>query len=1088
MERNQGSSNRDGRKRALAFSILAIVVLFVVILGATYAAFQYTKKGEKENEITTGYVTFVYNETGNGVSITNAFPKSDSEGKLIKESGDDGVANGYFDFNVTSTMGGNMTIPYYVYAVDITGDVEHKLASKYVKLYLSDQEDQPIEGYEGEVPTFASLDPIKANDSNGEEVQGKKLYYGYVNGEEVKKFRLRMWLSNRYPGTEVAETFKLRVDVNTDAEAVEKDTTPPTCVIKSSEPQKVNKDGDLTVTIKCTDDSKNVTSRLSDKNLKVLVGGEEVNPTKKQIQKATPVDGGIEQVVVLSGFDKAGDVAFNIEKGVFDDEYGNQSEALESLSTGSSVNKWLTAKFHKGEGVSEIGEEQLTCDLVDDSSSCQIELPTITTEQEGYSGYWSTDQESGTDKNMPGSSVTITKDEDYYSFVTSKIEVNYEIVGGVSSIGEASNKASCEIKLGEKSCKITLPTITKADGYTGAFWSESRDAKNEKEGKNPGEQVDVSENGKTFYAIGYKTVNVTYTQVGGIQTEGLDTAGSCTFYGEEKNCTVTLPTLTPSIGYTGAFWGENQSATSGKNGGTLSDELTGDKEYFAIGYKEVTATFTPTSGVASVGEAENGGKCTFYGAALSCDVTLPTITGNKGYDQTYWGALESTEYAQRIQTDKVTLTDNTTYYAFAKDIKPPVCELDSTVPTKGSEVELDGTVKIIVNCTDNSGSLANDLTKDNVEVTFNAVKGTATTTVDSGTVITDGKKYTITLTNFSAPGALATTIKAGALKDASNNQMTALPITPGITIKSGITSPTDFEKENKASGSTYTQGNADSHKMFSNLGGGSRYIGDDPYNYVKIDGESSLWRIIGVFNDPVASGESSGKKIKLIRDESIGNYSWDNTTGTSYGSNNWNTATLQKILNSGAYWNKQNGTCSTGTSLGATKACNFSSTGLSSTLKGMIAKMKWYTGGYDWSNYSTETAYTQERGSKPAGASGSTTTWDGYVGLMYLSDYGYTYAKGVSNCYTDFANNSSSACNSANAAKGWIRKDHTSEYQWMLTPHSGSTNSVSLVWSNGYVNNDLAYVEYGVRPVIYLKSSIGITDGHGTSSDPYTIG
>ena len=51
MERNQGSSNRDGRKRALAFSILAIVVLFVVILGATYAAFQYTKKVKKKMKL-----------------------------------------------------------------------------------------------------------------------------------------------------------------------------------------------------------------------------------------------------------------------------------------------------------------------------------------------------------------------------------------------------------------------------------------------------------------------------------------------------------------------------------------------------------------------------------------------------------------------------------------------------------------------------------------------------------------------------------------------------------------------------------------------------------------------------------------------------------------------------------------------------------------------------------------------------------------------------------------------------------------------------------------------------------------------------
>ena len=211
---SSNGSNRDNKKQAFVFSVIAIVILFAVIIGVTYAAFQYTKNGTKDNQITTGSVTFVYNETSNGVTITNAFPKSDAEGKVIPDTGDN-ITKGYFDFNVTSTMGGSMTIPYYVYAVDITGDVPNKLDPRYVKLYLTDASspENPIEGYEGEVPTFASLDPIKATDSRGEEVQGKKLYYGTFTKSDVKKFRLRMWVSDKYQGGETAETFKLRVDV-----------------------------------------------------------------------------------------------------------------------------------------------------------------------------------------------------------------------------------------------------------------------------------------------------------------------------------------------------------------------------------------------------------------------------------------------------------------------------------------------------------------------------------------------------------------------------------------------------------------------------------------------------------------------------------------------------------------------------------------------------------------------------------------------------------------------------------------------------------------------------------------------------------
>ena len=81
-----------------------------------------------------------------------------------------------------------------------------------------------------------------------------------------------------------------------------------------------------------------------------------------------------------------------------------------------------------------------------------------------------------------------------------------------------------------------------------------------------------------------------------------------------------------------------------------------------------------------------------------------------------------------------------------------------------------------------------------------------------------------------------------------------------------------------------------------------RFIGADPENYVWFNDE--LWRIIGVMNN-IDNG--SGKKearLKIIRNESIGEYSWDNKangTGSSesiYGSNDWTDSALQIVLNS----------------------------------------------------------------------------------------------------------------------------------------------------------------------------------------------
>ena len=46
-------------------------------------------------------------------------------------------------------------------------------------------------------------------------------------------------------------------------------------------------------------------------------------------------------------------------------------------------------------------------------------------------------------------------------------------------------------------------------------------------------------------------------------------------------------------------------------------------------------------------------------------------------------------------------------------------------------------------------------------------------------------------------------------------------------------------------------------------------------------------------------------RLKIIRNSSIGNYSWSNT----YGNNNWSISEMQEVLNSGAYWNRTTGNC-----------------------------------------------------------------------------------------------------------------------------------------------------------------------------------
>src|SRR5699024_4171853 len=77
--------------------------------------------------------------------------------------------------------------------------------------------------------------------------------------------------------------------------------------------------------------------------------------------------------------------------------------------------------------------------------------------------------------------------------------------------------------------------------------------------------------------------------------------------------------------------------------------------------------------------------------------------------------------------------------------------------------------------------------------------------------------------------------------------------------------------------------------------GNVRYMGANPNNYVSFNNE--LWRIIGVFDVKSSKNGESEKRLKIIRDGSIGKYAW-----ASNRRNNWATASLNTYLN-GTYLN-----------------------------------------------------------------------------------------------------------------------------------------------------------------------------------------
>ena len=283
------------------------------------------------------------------------------------------------------------------------------------------------------------------------------------------------------------------------------------------------------------------------------------------------------------------------------------------------------------------------------------------------------------------------------------------------------------------------------------------------------------------------------------------------------------------------------------------------------------------------------------------------------------------------------------------------------------------------------------------------------------------------------------------------------------------------------------------NSLMKDVGNNIRYYGASPNNYIYFNcsnysNQSSstceTWRIIGVFDG----------KIKLIRNESIGEYSWDNknvSTGAEndYGKNDWTDARLMKLLNPGyeskttggsLYYNAKSGNCYSGQS-NATKACNFTSTGIkNATTRNLISDTIYYLGGHNSFSVYPNQIYEKERGTTVY--SGRPTEWTGKIALAYPSDYGYAADLGKGSQNLNNYNNST--CTSNN----WMKAIVAPNYGWLLTPRSGIASNVWYVYSSGGVYyNSYVYNAYGVAPVLFLNSDANVKSGTGTSSDPYQI-
>ena len=280
-----------------------------------------------------------------------------------------------------------------------------------------------------------------------------------------------------------------------------------------------------------------------------------------------------------------------------------------------------------------------------------------------------------------------------------------------------------------------------------------------------------------------------------------------------------------------------------------------------------------------------------------------------------------------------------------------------------------------------------------------------------------------------------------------------------------------------------------------------RYYGANPNNYICLDmeGQSTcsdnhLYRIIGsIYEENAGTNLLKVMKATPLTDGRTSAFSWNYSSTNNY-TNIWATptngnysnslssgSTLMQLLNSGAWWNGTTGSYYD-INMGETPL-NFTNYKLSDMAKSYISTSRYYLGGYNNNSPLTNEMYGYERGTLRYDTS-RPLYWDGMVGLMYPSDYGYAAGKLCSDSIS--FNSYNDSCKDRN----WIFNNRD---QWLITPRSDSPYLVFYLNSTGTVLTFYVPLPEGatdrrnVRPTFFLTSTTTIVSGTGSIDDPYVI-
>ncbi|MBQ7031652.1 MAG: hypothetical protein IJN13_04710 [Bacilli bacterium] len=271
---------------------------------------------------------------------------------------------------------------------------------------------------------------------------------------------------------------------------------------------------------------------------------------------------------------------------------------------------------------------------------------------------------------------------------------------------------------------------------------------------------------------------------------------------------------------------------------------------------------------------------------------------------------------------------------------------------------------------------------------------------------------------------------------------------------------------------------------------GYRYIGTYPDNYICfgttdkdtcIDNtDLYMYRIIGIFQDPVG-----GYHLKLIKKEALNTaYAWHSAYRVD---TNWEASELYNGINGNYFLNN------------TTYSYMQKDLWLSKIIDWNFVAINTLTNessGLDYSGVAAQNIYLHEmnRNTKTS-TIGEWKNVTSKIGLMYVSDYALSLGERALN----YISNS----NYGILKTGWIHLSNNDDtppddwavgYEWTMSRYgTGTMRNLQYAWyisGTGEISSTGQYTMHAlsIRPAFYLNSSIKISEGKGTQTEPYLIG